>query len=85
MDTCHLKDFYPSQKIITEGTNDLALRIIVSGTCNLLCINVADKFKRLQRVEDPTLVKREAEAFAMLNPNYSRKVKDKLLKTQLVK
>jgi hypothetical protein len=44
---------------------------------------VADKFKRLQRVEDPTLVKREAEAFAMLNPNYSSKVKEKLLKTQL--
>jgi len=46
---------------------------------------VADKFKRLQRVEDPTLVKREAEALAMLNPNYSRKVKEKLLKSQLGK
>jgi len=43
-----------------------------------------DKFKSLQRVSDPTLVKREAEALAMLNPNYSQKVKDKILKTQMV-
>ena len=57
----------------------------MKGTCNLQCINVSEKFKSLQRVEDPTLVKREAEALAMLNPNYSRKVKNKLIKNQLGK
>ena len=59
--------------------------MIVKGTCNLQCLKVLDKFHSLQRVEDPTLAQRKAEAEAMLNPNYSQKVKDKFIKTQLVK
>ena len=47
VDACHFKEFYPGQKIISEGTNDLKIYIIVSGTCNIECQNVTKQFKDL--------------------------------------
>ena len=34
-----------------------------------------NKFKTLQRLEDPTLVNREAEQMALVNPHYNQKVR----------
>ena len=53
------KTFYPGAQIITEGTNNMKLYIIVEGTCNILCSNTSQKYSKLEQQQDPTKVRRD--------------------------